>query len=120
MQTGRRISGSKYKKARKKKLYEQRGQQRIVKLGEDKRKALRVRGGKRKAVVLQSKTINVVTKEGKIKKTIIKGVIETPSNKFLARQNVMTKGTLIETDLGKVRITNRPSQEGVVNGRLVE
>jgi small subunit ribosomal protein S8e len=47
-------------------------------------------------------------------------VLETPSNRFLARQNIITKGTIVETELGKVKITNRPTQEGIVNGILVE
>jgi len=46
--------------------------------------------------------------------------LETPSNRFLARQNILTKGTIVETDAGKVRITNRPTQEGMVNGILVK
>jgi len=46
--------------------------------------------------------------------------VETPSNKFLARQNVLTKGAIVETELGKVRITNRPTQEGVLNGILLD
>ena len=50
----------------------------------------------------------------------IKNVLETPSNRFLARQNIITKGTILETELGKVRVTNRPSQEGVINGILIE
>ena len=53
-------------------------------------------------------------------KVEIKNVLETPSNKFLARQNVLTKGTIVETELGKVRITNRPTQEGMINGILVK
>ena len=54
------------------------------------------------------------------KKIEIKNVLETPSNRFLARQNIITKGTIVETELGKAKITNRPSQEGVVNGILIE
>ena len=120
MKTGRRISGSKYKKSRKKKLFELPGQTRIVKLGEERRKHILVRSGAKKVVLFKAIVINVVTKDGKAKKTKIKNVIETPSNKFLARQNILTKGTIVETELGKVRITNRPSQEGVMNGILFE
>jgi len=119
MKKGRKISGGRYKKSRKKKLYELPGQKRIVKLGEEKRKSVRVRGGKKKTFLLRGKIINV--KSGnKIKKFEIKNVIETPSNRFLARQNILTKGTIVETDLGKIRITNRPSQEGIINGVLIE
>lgn len=119
MKQGRKISGGKYTKSRKKKRYESSKQKRVVKINEDKKKKLKTRGGNEKIVLLGAKTINVQIK-GKTKKAEIKNVLETPSNRFLARQNVLTKGTVIETDLGKVKITNRPTQEGVVNGILVE
>lgn len=119
MKKGRKISGGRYKKARKKKLYERPGQKRIIKLGEEKRKTVKVRGGNRKTFLLKGKIINVMSGD-KIKKVEIKNVIETPSNRFLARQNILTKGTIVKTELGKVRITNRPSQEGMVNGILIE
>ena len=97
MKQGRKISGGKYIKRRKKKSYEIAGQRRIVKKGEEKRKT-----------------------KNKNPKVEIKNVLETPSNRFLARQNIITKGTILETELGKVKVTNRPSQEGVVNGILIE
>ena len=65
-------------------------------------------------------TLRIDKKTGKIRHARIKNVIETPSNRFLARQNVMVKGAIIETELGKARITNRPSQEGSVNAVLLE
>ncbi|MEK6875143.1 MAG: 30S ribosomal protein S8e [Nanoarchaeota archaeon] len=121
MNIGRKISGGKYKLNRKKKKYEIAGQKRIVKLAEkDKRKIQRILGGNLKTFLLSGKTINVQTRKGVIKKTEIKNVIETPSNKFLARQNIITKGAVVETELGRVRVTNRPSQEGIINGVLLE
>ncbi len=119
MKTGKKISGGRYIKPRKKKLYELPGQRRIVRLGEDKRKIQRVRGGNVRTSMLKARSINVITKN-KTQKAEIKNVIETPSNRFLARQNILTKGAIVQTELGKVKITNRPSQEGVVNGILVE
>ncbi|MBT4257906.1 30S ribosomal protein S8e [archaeon] len=116
---GKKISGGKYISRRKKKSYEIAGQKRIVKLGEEKRKIKKTMGGNKKTYLLKSNTINVTVKD-KIKKTEIKNVLETPSNRFLARQNILTKGTIVETDLGKVKISNRPTQEGNVNGILVE
>jgi small subunit ribosomal protein S8e len=115
MHKGRKISGGKYSKRRKKRLYERPGQKRIVKLGKEKIKSKRMRGGKLKAFLSGAEFVNVSVK-GKNKKTQIKNVLETPSDKFLARQNIITKGTIIETEMGKIRITNRPSQEGVLNG----
>jgi len=119
MRKGRKTTGGRYKKGRKKKLYEMPGKKRTVKLGEEKRKAIRVRGGNKKSFLLKIKYVNVKA-NNKSKKLEIKNVLETPSDRFLARQNIVTKGTIVETELGKVRITNRPSQEGVANGILVE
>lgn len=120
MNKGKKVSGGKYVKNRKKKSYEIQGQKRIVKLGDEKRKKKRVRGGNKKIFLLGAKFVNLSQKPGKNKKIEIKNVIETPSNRFLARQNILTKGTILETELGKVRITNRPSQEGIVNGILIQ
>jgi len=119
MKLGRKITGGKYLKSRKKKKYERPGQKRIVKLGKEKRKTTRTLGGNRKTFLLKGKLINVEIK-GKRKKLEIKNVLETPSNKFLARQNILTKGTIVETEEGKVRITNRPTQESMINGILIE
>ena len=68
---------------------------------------------------MSGKRINIQQKN-KTKIAEIKNVLETPSNKFFARQDILTKGTIVETEIGKVKITNRPSQEGVINGILVE
>ncbi len=119
MKHGRKISGGKYKKGRKKRLYELQGQRREVKLGEEKRKTLTIMGGNKKTLLLKANLVNVRV-GNKIQKMAIKNVLETPSNRFLARQNILSKGTIVQTENGKVRITNRPSQEGMVNGVLVE
>ncbi len=119
MNKGKKISGGRYIQNRKKKLFEIAGQKRIIKIGEEKRKTKRIKGGNKKIFLLKAKFVNVNTKN-KNHKTEIKNVIETPSNRFLARQNIITKGTIVETDLGKVKITNRPTQEGMVNGILIE
>jgi small subunit ribosomal protein S8e len=119
MKKGRKLSGGKYKKPRKKKLYEKQGQKRVVKLGEKKTKLVGMRGGSKKLVSLTNNTVNIVAK-GKAKKTTIKNVLETPANRFLARQNILVKGAIIETEAGKAKITNRPSQEGTVQAVLVK
>lgn len=113
--TGKKISGGKYIKRRKKKSYERPGQRRIIKLGEERKKTQKTRGGNKKTVLLRAKFINIGNK-----KIEIKNVLETPSNKFLARQNILTKGTIVETAEGRVKITNRPTQEGTVNGILLK
>ena len=118
MKAGRRTTGGKYKRPTKRKLTGRQGQTRTVKLGEKKTKLLIGRGGTAKLVSFSGEEANVVSK-GKSKKTKIKTVLETPSNTFLARQNVLVKGAIIETELGKARITNRPSQEGNIQAKLL-
>ena len=117
---GRKISGGKYKREKKKKKYSLGRQERVVKLGDTKRKTLRTRGGNEKVVLLKSNEINLIGKDKKAKKVKILNVTETPSNRFLARQNILNKGAIVETSEGKARITNRPSQEGSIQGVLIE
>lgn len=119
MNKGRKISGGKYHKRRKKRAYEKKSEEKKVIVGETKRKKIRCRGGAKKTILLKTDVANIII-EGKAKKVEIKNVLETPQNKFLARQNRLTKGTIIETSEGKAKITNRPSQEGQVNAILVK
>ncbi len=119
MNLGRKKSGGKYHHQKKRKLYEKRNQERVVSIGETKLKQIGIRGGKMKTLVLRTNKANILSK-GKIQKANIKNVVETPQNRFWARDNRLTKGAIIETSLGKARITNRPSQEGMVNAILIE
>jgi small subunit ribosomal protein S8e len=121
MKRGRKISGGKYKKFRKKKKFELPGIERKVKLGKNKLKVIRGMGGIKKNVLLSCEFANVMDIETKkSKKVKIKNVIETPSNRFLARQNILVKSAIIETEIGKAKITNRPSQEGMVQAILLK
>jgi len=119
MRIGRKRTGGKYQASKKKKMYEKLGQRRITKLGDEKRKSKKTLGGNQKVFLLKAKSINL-QENGKMSKAEIKNVLETPSNRFFARQNILTKGTIVETSKGKARITNRPTQEGVVNGILIK
>jgi small subunit ribosomal protein S8e len=47
-------------------------------------------------------------------------VAENPSNPNYARRNIITRGAILETSEGRVRVTSRPGQDGQVNGVLVE
>jgi len=68
---------------------------------------------------LSAKEVNVSDQKGKTQKTEILNVVENPANPNLVRRNVITKGAVVETKLGRVRVTSRPGQEGTVNGVLV-
>ena len=117
METGRKSTGGRYKKLKKKRLHEKLGVFRQVTLGPEKKKSVRTRGGHVKSFLLSTDKINLFDKKEKKSHILkIKNVIEVPSNKFLARKNVLVKGAIVETEKGKAKITNRPGQEPSVQG----
>jgi small subunit ribosomal protein S8e len=77
----------------------------------------RGRGGHYTIKVKKAVFINVVNKD-KMKKVKIIRVLSSHNPEFV-RMNIMTKGAVVETELGKVKITNRIGQDGVINGVLV-
>ena len=119
MRIGRKATGGRYKKVKKRKATGRQKQTRIVKLGEKKSRLLRGRGKTQKIVLLNEEMANVIVK-GKAKKVKIKTVLETPANIFLARQNIIVKGSIIDTEIGKAVVTNRPSQEGMIQAKIIE
>ena len=76
------------------------------------------RGNTAKVKLRTAKFVNVLTKEG-MKKVTLRTVLETPDNRHYARQNILTRGAVVDTEIGKVKITNRVGQDGVVNGKLL-
>jgi len=52
-------------------------------------------------------------------KTDIITVVENPANIHYVRRNILTKGAIVNTKLGKARITSRPGQSGVINAVLI-
>lgn len=116
----RKVSGGRYHSHRSKKKYELAGYPALTKLEEPQSKQVRVRGGNHRNVLISSDLANVADKTGKIKKVKIKTVADNPANKHLARRNIITKGALIETELGKAKVTSRPGQDGLVNAVLIK
>lgn len=82
----------------------------------DVRSTYRVRGGNRRLRIKKAAFVNVVTKNG-MKKAKILGIVESHNPEYV-RQNIITKGAVLNTEVGKVRVTNRVGQDGVVNGIL--
>jgi small subunit ribosomal protein S8e len=117
----RSYTGKLLRPHRKKRKYEMGRPQIETLIGERKIRKVRVRGGNYKVRLVRDQFANVyVPKEGKVVKAEIKRVVENPANVHYARRNVITKGAIIETSVGLARVTNRPSQEGVINAVLIE
>ncbi len=85
------------------------------------RKIIRVRGGNVKVRLKKAVYANVlVPGENKLKRARILGIVENPANPEYSRSGVITKGALLRTELGIVKVTSRPGQDGVINAVLVE
>jgi len=112
-------SGGRKGKSRDKKLAHMGGVFSSTKVADEpRRETQRKRGGTTRARVKRSAFVNVVV-EGKSQRVKIEGVVES-HNPHYARQNIITKGAVLTTSLGKVKVTNRVGQDGLVNGVLVK
>jgi small subunit ribosomal protein S8e len=117
----RKISGSRYRDYRKKRLYELGNLPRLTKLNERKLKTIHTKFGKQKKVLLDANVANVYDpKTKKYSKVKIETILENKANRHFVRRNIMTKGAVIKTELGNAKITSRPGQEGTVNAVLIE
>jgi|TARA_B100001964_G_C14234742_1_gene601855 small subunit ribosomal protein S8e len=117
----RKFSGSKYKrKGRKQKQYELGREPALTKLEKKRAIYIRTMGNNRKARLLGINTANLFDPKAKKYEQIkIKTILENPANRHFVRRNIMTKGTIIDTEKGKARITSRPGQDGTVNAVLI-
>jgi len=116
----RKVTGSRYVDLRKKKFANLGRDPTSTRVGDRKVKLLRGKGGQRKEILYTDKMLNVFnSKTKKYEKVEIKNVVENPANRHYVRRNILTKGTIVETSLGKAKITSRPGQEAVLNGVLV-
>ena len=116
----RKQTGARYKDYRKKKQYELGREPSFTKLGKKRMHVIRVMGGNRKLRLLGADTANLFDPKSKsFKQVKIKTISDNPANRHFVRRNIMTKGSVIETDIGKARITSRPGQDGVVNAVLI-
>jgi small subunit ribosomal protein S8e len=85
-------------------------------IGENKTKTDRRRGANLKVRLVSTKFVNVSDlSTGETKKVEILRVLENPADVDYDRRGVITKGALLETSLGTVRVTSRPGQSGVLN-----
>jgi small subunit ribosomal protein S8e len=90
-------------------------------VGEASSSAKRSRGGTWKFGLRRANKANVF--DPSTNKTVnaeIVRVTANPANREYERRGVITRGATIETDLGRARVTSKPSADGVVNAVLVK
>ncbi len=117
----RKATGGRYSKMyRKKKVRDMMGAPILTKISAElKSKVRRVRGGNQINSLIGATHANVSDGK-KTKKVKIKTVLENPASRHFVRQNVVTLGSIIDTDAGKAKVTSRPSKDNVVNAVLVK
>lgn len=119
LRSNRKKTGGMLKRMSKKKKY-QRGRDFVpAHVGSTKLRVLRTKGAGRKLLLLSTNVANIVSK-GKAQKTSILGVLENKADAQFVRRNIITKGAIVQTELGKARVTSRPGQDGIVNAVIIE
>ncbi|MFW9772265.1 MAG: 30S ribosomal protein S8e [Candidatus Heimdallarchaeota archaeon] len=113
----RRYTGKKYKYFRKKRKRELERPPIETKIGDEKKKNQRTLGGNQKLKLFSSLYINVTDpSNNKTSKVRILRFESNNASKDYNRRHILTKGAIVETELGKVRISSRPGQHGLING----
>ena len=116
----RKASGGRYHPARGKRRHEIGSAPTDTHIGADKRKISRVRGGNIKVRALRCEVASVCNqKTGETMRAIIENVEENASNPNFVRRNLLTKGAIIKTSVGRAKIVSRPGQQGVINAILL-
>lgn len=90
-------------------------------MGVEKRQTLRTMGGHAKTAILAANKVNVTDPAtGKAQTVEFTTVTDNPANPHYVRRNILTRGAVVMTKLGKAKITSRPGQHGVLNAILVK
>ena len=117
----RKPSGGRLRPIRKKRKFEIGREDQFTVVGAQNRKTVRTRGGNTKDQLFGVAKANVKDmKTGKVSRVDVHSVIENPSDPNYVQRNIITKGAIIKTSLGKARVTSRPGQHGVMNAVLIE
>lgn len=116
----RKLTGARYKAYRRKRTYEMGNHPTLTKLDDRSLSKIRTRGNNKKLRLLSTDVANIYDpKTKKYQKIKIKTILENPANRHFVRRNIMTKGGVIETEMGKAKITSRPGQDGTINAVLI-
>ena len=116
----RKQTGKRYVENRKKKRRNLGGIQKLCTPGEDQIIITRRRGANKVSSVVHTQYAVVNVTPTTKKKAKIKIVKDNPASKHFVRINAITKGAVVDSDIGLIKVTSRPSKHGVVNAVLVE
>jgi len=118
--SGRTITGGRLRQSSEKKKRDLGRAPSETHIAEERKRIIRTHGGNRKIRLLRSNRVNVMeAKSGKATNAEIQDVDTNPASREYSRRRIITKGTILKTDLGLVKVTNRPGNEGQINGILL-
>lgn len=113
---GKKRTGGKINLQRKKRKYELGNLPTFTGIGKIVLRKIEMKGGGQKTRALSAEFANVFDPSLKTSKKVkILDVIDNPANPNFPRRKIITRGAIVQTEMGKVRITSRPSQHGIVN-----
>lgn len=116
----RKTSGGRYRAWRKKRGFESGSLPAFTSLGKKVVRDRRTLAGHKKRFLLSVDTANVYDSKTKgYAQLKIESIVENPANRHFIRRGIITKGTIVKTEKGNARVTNRPGQEGSVSAVLV-
>lgn len=116
----RKYTGKKYKHFRKKRKRELERAPINTQIGANKVKNQRILGGNWKVKLFSTNYVNLTDPNtNKTQKVRIMRFESNQASKDINRRHILTKGAIIETELGKARITSRPGQHGQLNAILI-
>ncbi len=93
----------------------------LTKIGTRQTYETRSSGGHTKFQLIAVQMVSVANpKTKKIVNTKILDVISNDANRNFIIRDIINKGAIVQTELGKVKITSRPGQVGSLSGVVVE
>jgi len=117
----RKVTGGRRRPAAKKRRSEIGGAPTETHLGESRTRIVRTYGGNHLMIALRANYANVTNpKNGETRRVKIETVEKNTANPNFVRRNLLNKGAIIKTEIGRARILSRPGQDGVINAVLVE
>ena len=119
--SNRQASGARYKYQKVRRQHESGRKPAHTRIGDERKQVIRTIGDNQKIKALSASTAQITNPStNKVVSSEILSVQENPANRHFVRRNIITKGSIIETDKGLAKVTSRPGQTGVVQAILVK
>lgn len=116
----RKPTGGRLRPNRNKRRFEIGRELQFATLGESRLKLYRVRGANTKVRILGTFAVNVYDPTSKTTKVAKATTVrENGANPNYVQRNIITRGAVLETELGLVKVRSRPGQDGVLNAVLL-